>query len=274
MLSTLTGMTDRPDTPPVFLASVALEPNRWKSRGERIPSLKVSEWSPRAAEAGFAGWELWEDHFFKAGGGERKALADSPLPVRVFNTYLRPGIDADADWERVVEAVRFLGPRVGGVKFNLGKEDVPADRQASAAREWAARLPEGVRMLCECHGGTVLETPSAAAAAFGSWPEDRFAAILHPLGGDPGKADSWFEALGGRIRHLHWQARVPGKGIRPLAEVEARLDVVKMSLRKRGFSGTQTIEFVEGTGKPGETPERSFAAAVADLVTLQALYRG
>lgn len=261
-------MTVRPETPPVLLASIALEPNRWKKAAEKVPSLKVSEWGRRAAEAGFAGWELWEHHYFLADGDERAGLAGMDPPVRIFNTYLIPGIDDASAWQRVADAVKALCPDVGGIKFNLGREDVPVDRQVEAALRWADQLPEEVRMLCECHPGTVLEEPGAAARAFQRWPAERFAAILHPMNADPGHIDRWFEVLGSRITHLHWQGRDDNRRVRRLGDLRERLDVAILSLQRNGFSGTQSVEFVEGLGRPGECVAGLFEAAAADRKAL------
>ena len=55
-----------------YLASILLEPNRWKPG--RPPSIRVSEWSARAAAAGFDGWELWENHYRLAEPDEQRRL--------------------------------------------------------------------------------------------------------------------------------------------------------------------------------------------------------
>jgi sugar phosphate isomerase/epimerase len=262
-------MTDQPESTEILLASVALEPNRWKADAHRLPSLRVSEWSQRARDAGFSGWELWEQHFFRADETERVALCQSPLPVRIFNTYLRPGIDADSDWRRVVDAIRRLGDTLVGVKFNLGKDSVPEAEQLRAAVHWAGQLPERVTMLCECHPGTILETPAAAARAFAIWPAPRFKAILHPLFKDPRHCESWFAALGGRIGHLHWQARDADNRMCALDADPQHLASVIRELRDNRFSGTQSIEFVEGTQQPDESVPGLFAAAAANLRRLR-----
>lgn len=264
-------MTDPPDSPAFgrpYLASVALERNRWKKPPERVPSLTLSHWSERLQAAGFAGWELWEPHYFLAGPAERRALEQSPVPIGIFNTYLRPGLDSLDDWERVVEAVDRLGGQVCGIKFNLGPPLIPLEQQAEAALEWAQRLPSAVRMLCECHGGTVLEQPATAGAVFNGWPEDRFAAILHPLHADPEHLDRWFSALRGRIAHLHWQARDGEHRFCSLSAQRPLLIRTLGGLAAAGFCGTQSIEFVKGTGRPGESAEGLFDSAAADLQTL------
>jgi sugar phosphate isomerase/epimerase len=261
-------MTARPEQP-LYLGSIALEPNRWKSRLKRQPSLKVSDWVEPARAAGFDGWELWEDHFFLAGGSERERLAGLALPVRIFNTYVRPGIDSDADLERVAEAIRFLGPAVQGIKFNLGKtEDAPPQRQEDAAREWARLLPESVRLYCECHPGTMLETPEAAAMAFKNWPESRFAAIVHPMNAAENHLQSWFGALGQRIEHLHWQARNAERRVCLLADLPETFGATIRFLQEQRYAGSHSIEFVKGLGEPDESPERLFTSARRDAATL------
>ena len=252
-------------TPPVFLASIALEPNRWKGGDRRVPSFMVSRFNAPAKSAGFRGWELWEPHFFLADVAEKERLRESPLPIRIFNTYLRPGIDDKAEWEKVVEAITFLGEQVEGVKFNLGKADsLSPGEQIEAALDWAEALPGNVRMLCENHPGTLLEEPAEADRAFQAWPSDRFGAILHPLAGEESHCSRWLEALPDRIEHLHWQARGPDNKLGPLADQGQKLDSAIAALRAAGFAGSQSIEFVEGTGQPGEAPESLFQAAAAD----------
>lgn len=258
-------MTVRPEPPFLFLASIALEPNRWKKPSGRVPSLRVSEWSPRARAAGFHGWELWEEHYFGASEVERAALAETVLPVTVFNTYARPGIDSLERLQAVVEAARFLGPGIRGIKFNLGKaEDGPLRLQVEAAARWGELFPKGIRLLCECHPGTLLEDPALAAEAFREWPEERFGAILHPMNSDPDYLDTWFRALGGRILHLHWQARDANRKVVLLKDLRTRLEAVRESLREKAFAGTHSIEFVKGLGEPGESVSGLFEAAADD----------
>ena len=256
--------------PPPLLGSICLEPNRWKPEALRVPSFRVSSLSDRLLAAGFSGWELFEDHYFKADAGERAALSASAAPIVIFNTYAIPGIDPDQRWEGVVEAVRALGPQVRGVKFNLGKGE-PDPRQVGAALRWANALPEGVVMLCECHPGTWLETPHAAAEAFSAWPEERFSAIVHPVHAEVAPASEWFEFLGGRIAHLHWQARSAGGGFCQLGERPELLTSAAILLGAHQFMGTHTVEFTAGTGKPGETPEGQFEKALSDLASLQSV---
>lgn len=257
--------------PAPLLGSICLEPNRWKAPAQRIPSFRVSEYSSRARAAGFGGWELFESHYFAASPAEQAALCESTFPIVIFNTYARPGTDTDAVWESVLKALRQLGPQVQAVKFNLGNESLPLDRQVRAATEWASALPAGVRMLCECHPGTLIEMPEAAAQAFAQWPAERFGAIVHPAHAEVADASAWFATLGERIQHLHWQVRYPNGGFCQLGERPDRLQEAVRTLAEAPFSGSHTLEFTGGTGKAGETPESQFQKAIADLASLREL---
>jgi sugar phosphate isomerase/epimerase len=100
----------------VFPASILLEPNRWKPG--RVPSICASEWSGRAAAAGFDGWELFENHHRLASAAEQEALRNSPLPVRVFNSYAAfDPADAPA---REAARQAAIDLRAGAMKFNVG----------------------------------------------------------------------------------------------------------------------------------------------------------
>jgi hypothetical protein len=156
----------------------------------------------------------------------------------------------------------------------LGKADVPTADQVQSAIEWAALLPESVQMLCECHPGTVIEAPEAAAKAFEAWPAGRFSAILHPMGTSPGHCDAWFGALNGRIHHLHWQARDEDNRVCALRERPDIFAVANESLHKQAFEGTQSVEFVRGTGRPDESVEGLFEEACRDLASLREIQRG
>ncbi len=270
-------MTSPPDSAipllhDIYLASVALEPNRWKSGEKRRPSLRLDEFSAAAAGAGFTGWELWEDHLYLHPGDELASLKQTALPVRVFNTYTIPGVSPPDRMDAVAEAVNALAATLRGVKFNLGSaKDAAADvgAQIEAALHWAERLPPHVRLLCECHPGTVIEEPAAAARAFAAWPRERFGAIVHTFGQPPARLGEWFDALGERIEHLHVQARNDQRQWTPLAGMEPTLRAVLADLRGRSFRGTAALEFVYGIGQPGESPETLFTQARADLAVLR-----
>lgn len=271
-------MTDPLETPSpqstitaIYLASVALEPNRWKSGDKRRPSLRLEDFSAAALQAGFSGWELWEDHLFLRGGRELEALTRAELPVRVFNTYAIPGQSGSERLDAVTNALSGLAETLRGVKFNLGpaKESADPDAQIEAALRWAERIPGHIRLLCECHPGTVLEEPSAAARAFAVWPRERFGAIVHPFGQAPGRLGQWFEALGDRVEHLHLQARDARRQWSPMSAMDGIPRDTLGELQRRQFRGSAAIEFVHGLGRPGESPETLFRQACQDLVALR-----
>lgn len=253
----------------IYLGSVALEPNRWRRGDERQPSFPVSAFSERAQAAGFTGWELWEDHFFKADLAERAALAQSPLPVRIFNTYAIPGVDSPARFAEVNAAIAALGPQVHGVKFNLGPHDGDLQAQIAATIAWAHALPSGVRLLCECHPGTLLEIHENALKAFDAWQAIGVGRILHPLGANGDAFDDAFSLPGAPVCHLHWQSRDADNRMAAMDYDPERLHDAVRQLRAQHFNGTHAIEFVEGTGAQGATPALHFDAAIGALNTLQ-----
>ncbi len=263
-------------TLPIYFGTILIEPNRW---GSREPSFRVSDWLPRLREAGFDGVELWENHALRADEAERQRLIDADPPIALYSSYDR-GEDATANQrQRVAALIRRLG--IGGMKFNVGGD---ADRREEYLRNlcrWTTMLPVGFRMLCECHGGTILEDPTESLRAFEeveSMPAfadagpERIEAIVH-FAGEPGTLEHQFEVLGDRITHIH-VAKIRG-GNKEAGErldrrpdaAQARLDV----LRRHGFAGTFTLEFTEGVMRD-QSPdqiETLYEHALADLAFLR-----
>ena len=136
---------------------------------------------------------------------ELEALSASPVQVAVLNTYAGFDDDAEPSRRQAAELARRLG--AGGVKFNLGPEPAHRDEYVRNALAWRERLGPDVRMLCECHGGTIMETPAAAAEVFARWEHRQFQAIVHPFSCPPDKLAEWFDRLGPRITHAHVQMR-------------------------------------------------------------------
>jgi sugar phosphate isomerase/epimerase len=259
----------------IYLGSILLEPNRWAK--DKAPTLRVSEWTERARVAGFDGIELWENHYRRALGGEaeRQALRSSGS-VTVFNSYAACGPEGRGDRAEATTAARELGRSVKGVKFNVGKTEEPARlaQELRATREWAETLPAPVRLLCECHPGTALETPDAAAKAFtGEWADTRrFAAIVHPFSQTAESLRTWVDALGPRIAHLHVQTRMPDDRIVRLDRRAAEVREVLRVLRAGGIlpAASFTLEFTEGTRTPdGDVPEKLWENALRDLAFLR-----
>ncbi|MFQ3670788.1 MAG: hypothetical protein SNJ84_04960, partial [Verrucomicrobiia bacterium] len=233
----------------MYLGTILLERNRW--RKEREPSWFPDEgWCHRFAEAGFSGMELWENHWKLGSPMARAALIESPCPVRVFNWYGSPG-RAEEEGALLV-ALEALGEGVRGVKFNVAQDEEMARAQAKAVPKLLSRMPPGVGLWCECHGGTAAETPEGAAWFFEEWPEG-VGAIVHPF--TQAGLDRWWELLGARIVHLHLQARTSEGGwLQPVPGMRG-VDEGAAFLAAQGFAGSATVEFVAGMGEEREGPE-------------------
>jgi sugar phosphate isomerase/epimerase len=245
----------------IFLGTVLLEANRWAK--DRSPTYRVSEWLERIAAAGFDGIELWENHAVMADAGEREALRASPVPVAVFNSYV--SLDASGENRRLAVARQVRDLKAGGVKFNVSASSETLESELRAARAWAALMPRGVDLLCECHPGTAMEDPAVAARALSAYPE--IGVIVHPFSCHDLAA--WVKHLGPRLRHAHAQV-VDAEWHRwRLCDrpqlVRARLAL----LREAGYAGTFTIEFTAGVGVAPENREALFEAACEDLAFLR-----
>ncbi len=255
-----------PNEHPIYLGTVALEPNRWGLvSGDRRPLLRPSDWLEGARVAGFDGIELWENHLLCATPEDVAAVLGSEVPLRIFNSYASLEDEADTAREAIASWVRRSGCEA--VKYNVGGDAANAERYADRLRSWSEVLPEKVRLLCECHAGTAAEDPAVAARILeAAGPPERFAAIVH-LGDEPDYVDELFAALGTRIRHVH--VNFLRQGAPQLEEIEADVRERIAALARHGFSGSWTIEFVSGVGTERDRPADLLAAAVRDLAVLR-----
>jgi sugar phosphate isomerase/epimerase len=251
-----------------FIGTIALERNRWTPG--RQPTYRVSAWIPRFRQAGFDGMELWEKHARWVDPREQVAIAESGFPTAVLSSYV--SLDEPDDTQRA-EAVR-LARRIGAgaIKFNLGNDPAAYDSYIARLRDWRALIPEHMRLLCECHPGTVVDTPEAARCLVQQLAPGRIDIIIHPFIVPPTMLCRWFDALGRAITHAHIQLRdAQGRFVR----LDRNLPLVQHALqimRSYGFYGSFTVEFTEGVGVDHEDPDAIFAAAVADLHTLKAFW--
>lgn len=248
----------------MFLGSILLENNRWKDK--RNPLFRLDEsWAARIAAAGFSGIELWEPHYFEAPAESRAAMPSLSCPVRIFNTYTEFAEAGGGELDRLAEAVRAFSSTLIGVKFNFGKDRSTLKTELAALERFAALLPEGVSLLCECHSGTSVEEPEAAAGVFAQLPPDRFGAMVHPF--TTPRLEEWFRLLGPRITHLHIQARAgDGTWLAPRPG-RAGVDEGLARLEAAGFSGTATLEFTRGI-TDGLSPAELLAQAEGDRAAL------
>lgn len=249
----------------VYIGTILLERNRW-APGKR-PSCRVSEWLGRFAEAGFDGTELWENHAALCPAEEIEALEESSFPVAVYNSYVSFSDSGGAERSRAAALARRL--RAAGIKFNLGKDPSQRETYLRNLRAWRSVLPENVRMLCECHGGTIMEDPVRAKEVLDELGDGSCQAIVTPFSHDLEELRTWFECLGRSITHAHVQMRgEDGK----LARLDRKPSFVKEALHvmlEEGFKGTFTIEFTEGVGTADEDIEGLFRAAARDLSFLK-----
>jgi len=254
-------MTDRTDQRlPIYFGTVLLESNRWTP--EKTPTFKVSEWADAIRGAGFSGLELWENHAALADAAEQAALLHMSLPVAIFNSYCAFD-DAGAEGRRrAAEFVRRFGAR--GVKFNFGADAARTDEYVRNLRAWAAALPAGCRLLCECHGGTVLETPGQAARVLAPLA-GLVEVIVHAFAGERATLQQWLDLFGAAVTHVH-VAGLRGKW--PMIRLSDMADEARERialLRAAGFSGTWTVEFTGGVAQSPENRHALLDHAAEDL---------
>jgi len=249
----------------IYFGTILVEPHRWK---DAPPATLASVWIDRALAAGFDGIELWERHFLACPPGEQSLLAARAGKVRVYNSYARfDAASAVARTESMAGCARFAAG-VRGVKFNLGRPPSDPGPEIAEAAQFLDALPDGVGGWCECHEGTHLEKPDAAAVAFAGWGL-KSAAILHPVGMSADRMRAWFDAAQNRVAHLHLQARGPEGRFTSIRNRPAEVQAAFERLRTLGFAGSATIEFATGVATPDEDPARVFEQAVADLAFLR-----
>jgi sugar phosphate isomerase/epimerase len=249
----------------VNLATVLLEPNRWTP--DRIPTFRVSECAAAIREAGFDGLELWENHAAMADDQEQAALCQLPLPITIFNSYCSFEDAGAAARNRAAGFVERFGAT--GVKFNFGNEPGLTNEYIRNLAEWADSLPAGCRLLCECHGNTILEPPDGAATALAPLA-DRVEIIVHAFGGERETLRKWLDLFGSAVTHVHVAALRAGGPMLRLADYEdeaaARIELLKSA----GFSGSWTIEFTGGVAFSPEDQRALLANAAADMAYLRA----
>ncbi len=246
----------------IFIGTVLLEKNRWKSR---IPSLLVSEWVDRFKKDGFDGMELWENHVLLNSPEELDALKNSGFPVTVYNSYVTFDDEGAEKRAQAADAACKLGAKA--VKFNFGNDMSLRDTYIKNLKDWVSKLPSDCRILCECHSGTIMEDPAFAAEVFKELGEDRYQAIVHGMI-EPSELEKWFNHLGKAITHVHVQALQDGKYVR-LRKIPERLKENLKIMKDAGFAGSYTIEFAEGCATPDENIEDVYSSALDDLQVLR-----
>ena len=245
----------------IYIGTILLELNRWGS--PKTPTYKVSEWLYRFQEAGFDGMELWEYHATLAPPEELSLLEASKFPVSVFNTYCDFDDASEAHRRQAAEMIKRF--EAGSVKFNVGKDPALRDEYIKNLRSWSTSLPENCRLLCECHGGTIIQEPSDAAKFFNELDSERCQIIVHCLMQDLVLLKKWFSTFGTSITHAHIQMMDENNKRAGLSSNPAHVKEVLHIMREEGYRGSFTLEFTEGTGAPDENIEGLWRAALSDL---------
>ena len=251
---------------PIYFGTVSIEPHRWRPD---LPHLvHASAWIPRALEAGFNGYELWQRHYTDASSQEKAALASLASPPAVFSAYLsfEETDEAQTLRDRIGQAIRTTGARA--VKFNLGTKPERRPEYVRQFRAWSATLPSTVELLYECHAGDVGDRPDTAQAILDELGLPNLAIIVHAFDISIEKLDGWFDRFPKLIRHIHVQQSHNGKWQR-LDQDAARNKERCLYLRQRGFQGSLTIEFSEGVPQE-QNPDILFDHVCADLRFLRA----
>ena len=259
----------------IYLGTVAIEPNRW---GLAVPGghplTRVSEWLPAVREAGFDGLELWERHARSVPDEELDALLASDIPIKILSCYTSWDDPDDSIRAETAAWIERVGAQ--GVKFNVGSDPDSIGDYTERLRRFEAEVPDGARLLCECHFGTVAEDPAVARDMFDAVADaDRLGAIVHV---HPIDRDEWSEplgVLGDRVRHVHVQvaevsqstsADELSEALRPAAEAIGAASPV----------ATWTIEFSHGMWGFGrddaefDNPAYILQSARRDLAALRA----
>ena len=254
----------------LYLGTVAIEPNRWATVDpSRSATITLTQWLDQIEAAGFDGLEVWDKHLTDAPESEVVALLSAAVPVKVFNSYV--SFDPVESDERLAAAAWVARSGAAGVKYNVGNDPDLEGAYGERLAEFGAALPDGVRLLCECHEGiSIAEDPAVAArifAAAGGGPA--LQAICH-LGEDPDYLKSKFEHLGDRISHIHINFLADGAAPR-LAAIEARVVSQVQLVQSLGFNGTWTLEFAHGLLTANDEPGFILEAAAADLQLLRSL---
>ena len=259
---------------PLYLGTAALEIYRWAPACPmeiRPVTLQASEWAEKIAAAGFDGVELWEQHSLNVSVMEKARQNRLFAPLAVYNTYL-PFDNPRSDRAMLVaERIGALGARK--IKYNLGRS-IPLEQAVENLRAWCEYIPEDVILCNECHGGCYGENDEEKRQLARLLPEDRFQNIVH-LASPVEFLQRAFDALDGKINHCHAVFCATVDGALVADDPAKRLPQLEF-LKRAGFDGTFTLEFVAGavSGAVVEHPNASecFEQATKDAASLRKLW--
>lgn len=249
-------MTAKPRRPSINLGTILLEPSRW-ARPKRA-TYAVIDWADRIRKAGFDGIEVWELHALNAALSSRQPI--------IFNTYC--GFDDESSSERWMAWQAATGFRARGVKFNVGGDEERLEEYGRNLHKWIDKLPNTIRPLCECHAGTVVETPTAARVFFDAAGVD-CGIIVHAFSDTEERLREWLTLFGSSVELVHVQLRDDAGRFIRLDEAPELAKRRISILRDAGFTGSYTLEFTKGTGTADDRPEVLWEHALSDLAFLR-----
>lgn len=250
----------------IYLGSILFEKNCWTE--ERDPSICVSEWINRTQRNGYTGVELWSPHAHKASPEELHRLAAAAPQIRIFNGYAflepedREQQDSDAHF------AELLG--CWALKYNVGTDPSKRATYLEELIAWRNRIPYHITMICECHIGSIVDTPQTAKAFFEEADLSNHGFIIHPFVpfGHPGE---WLEVFGPQILHAHVQTRDANDRMAMLTDNFSQVREVVSIIKSHGYYGNYTMEFTRGSGFPEQSPETLYANGLEDLRALSDL---
>jgi len=240
----------------VNLGTIVLEPSRWAR--PKQATYAVADWADRISDAGFDGIEVWEQH-----------AIDVLLPLGpplIYNTYC--GFDDESSAERWMAWQAATGLRARGMKFNVGGDEERLEEYARNLHKWINDLPDTCRPLCECHAGTIVETPRAAHDFFDAAGVD-CGIIVHAFSDTEERLSEWLSLFGPSVELVHVQLRDDAGRFIRLDEAPELAKRRISILRDAGFTGSYTLEFTKGTGTADDRPEVLWEHALSDLAFLR-----
>ena len=247
----------------IYIGTILLEKNRWR---KEPPAIKVSQWLNRFAEDAFDGVELWERHYTEASKEKRESIVSGPLPIAVYNTYV--AFCDDSCDQRYLAAKAAHNLKATAIKYNLGNDISRKDEYIRNLRSFKSALPDGCRLLCECHSGTIMHDPLVASDILDELSDSCYQTIVHGFS-DPEATAMWLSHLKDRITHVHVSIRNSRSLNTTLRESSTKAAQCIAALKEGGFRGTYTLEFAKGLRNEDENSEDEYAAARDDLAFLR-----
>ena len=133
---------------------------------------------------------------------ELDSIRKSSFPVSVFSSYVRFEDELMEETRDIGRVAKSVG--ASGIKFNIGRDPAKWEMYVNNVLCWGDGFDDDVRLLCECHSGTLIEKPENARKAFLHWTDPKFHAIVHPFQIGTEELRRWFEVLGPDvITHAH-----------------------------------------------------------------------